>query len=87
MNKRNVATVLWFIAGWSLGGIVTGLMVMPSILAVVPGVLIAGLIRWDPAGVLWPQTAKRRIRPINEFAAELDERAALPHAAERSTTR
>ena len=81
MGKRNVATVLWFLAGWSLGGLFVGIMGLPSLLAFVPGVLIAGLVRWDPAGMLWTrQTTTRRVRPINEVADELDRRNGAPVA-------
>ena len=73
MNKRNVASLLWFVAGWSLGGLVTGLTGAPAALAVAPGVVIAGLVRWDPKGWLWSAPAsRRRVTPINDFAAELE---------------
>jgi hypothetical protein len=76
MGKRNLATVLWFLAGWSGGGLLVGLFGLPSLLAFVPGILMAGLIRWDPAGVLWTKpAAQRRVRPINELADELDRKA------------
>ena len=79
MGKRNLATVLWFLAGWSGGGLLVGLFGLPSVLAFVPGILMAGLIRWDPAGVLWTRPAtKRRVRPINELADELDRKASSP---------
>ena len=82
MGKRNLATVLWFLAGWSLGGLLVGFMGLPSLLALVPGVLIAGLVRWDPAGMLWTRrTTTRRVRPINEVAAELDRQAGAPAAS------
>ena len=85
MGKRNLATVLWFLAGWSLGGFFVGIMGLPSLLAFVPGVLIAGLVRWDPAGILWTrQTTARRVRPINEFADELDREAGAPVAPLKS---
>lgn len=81
MKKRNLATVLWFLAGWSAGGLLVGIMGLPSVLAFVPGVLIAGLVRWDPAGWLWTRPAtQRRVRPINELADELDRQAAAPRA-------
>lgn len=79
MGKRNLATVLWFLAGWSGGGLLVGIFGLPSILAFLPGILIAGLIRWDPAGVLWVRPApKRRVRPINELADELNRQSAAP---------
>ena len=81
MGKRNLATVLWFLAGWSGGGLLTGIMEMPSVLAFVPGILAAGLVRWDPTGVLWTRpVTTRRVRPINEVAEELDRKSGAPVA-------
>jgi hypothetical protein len=82
MGKRNLATVLWFLAGWSFGGLFAGIMGMPSMLAFVPALLLAGLVRWDPTGVLWTRqvTTTRRVRPINEVAEELDRKAGAPVA-------
>jgi hypothetical protein len=76
MNKRNLASVLWFLAGWSGGGLFVGLMGLPAVLAFVPGVVLAVLIRLDVAKAMWSHAGNgRRIMPINEFAAELDKRA------------
>ena len=76
MNKRNVATVLWFLAGWSGGGLVVGLTGMPTLLAFVPGILLAGWVRWDSRSVLWTRTVTgQRVVPINQFAAALDRQA------------
>ncbi|HET7180905.1 MAG TPA: hypothetical protein VFI15_01595 [Candidatus Limnocylindrales bacterium] len=73
MNKRNVATVLWFLAGWVSAGGVFAMSGLPSDLGAVVGAVVAGLVRWDPAGWIWARpVATRRIRPINEVAAELD---------------
>jgi hypothetical protein len=85
MNKRNVATVLWFLAGWSLGGLVVGLAGLPAVGAYVPGVLAALWVRWDPAGILWtrPGTGQRIVRPINEFAEELEKREAAAAGTDR----
>jgi hypothetical protein len=81
MRKRNLATVLWFLAGWSGGGLLVGIFGLPSVMAFVPGILMAGLVRWDPAGLLWSRPAtQRRVRPINELADELDRKAAAPSA-------
>lgn len=78
MTKRNVATILWFIAGWWGGELLVGLMSLPYILAFVPGVALAGLVRWDPTHALWSGSTAgtRRVRPINELADELDGDAA-----------
>jgi hypothetical protein len=73
MNKRNLASALWFLAGWSGGGLLVGLTGLPDILAFVPGIALAVLVRLDPAKFLWTRSATgRRIVPINQFAAELD---------------
>jgi hypothetical protein len=73
MNKHNVAAVLWFLAGWSGGGLLT-IFGLPTIAAFVPGIVLGGLVLWDPAH--WfsaRRPADRRvIRSINVVAAELD---------------
>lgn len=77
MRKRNAAIVLWFLAGWSGGGLLVGIFELPSVLAFVPGILMAGLVRWDPAGMLWRGHAiERRVRPFNDLADELDRKTA-----------
>lgn len=78
MVKRDLATILWFIAGWWGGELVAGLMNLPWLLSFVPGIALAALVRWDPAHVLWSSSSAgtRRVRPINELAAELDGDAA-----------
>ena len=85
MSKRNLAAVLWFFAGWVGAGGVFAFAGMPSNLGIVVGVVIAGLVWWDPAGWIWVRSAtQRRVRPINEVAAELDRAAQAPTAdAER----
>ena len=76
MTKRIIATVLWFVAGWWGGSLAVGLLALPTILAFVPGILLAALVWWDPAGVLWSRGGdRRRVVPINEFAQRLDEKA------------
>jgi hypothetical protein len=88
MNKRNVASALWFLAGWSGGGLLVGLMGLPAVLAFVPGIVLAVLIRLEPAKPLWTRSGTgRRIVPINEFAAELDRRAERMRAPGAETRR
>lgn len=75
MTKRNLASVLWFLAGWQAGGLLVGIVGLPWVLAFVPGVVMAVVVRWDPTGLFWSRSATaRRSRPINEFAAKLDKR-------------
>lgn len=75
MNKRNLASFLWFLAGWSGGGLFVGIFGLPAVLAFVPAIVLAVLVRLDPAKVLWTRSATgRRIVPINQFAGELDKK-------------
>ena len=77
MNKRNLASVLWLAAGWSGGGLLTYALGLPDALAIVPGIVMAIVVRVDPGGFMWGRTgAGRRIVPINQFAAELDRQTA-----------
>lgn len=76
MNVRNLSTVLWFLAGWSGAGLVVGFLALPSAWALVGGFAAAALVRWEPSGRLWGAQAQRRVRPIEEVAAELDGQAA-----------
>ena len=88
MNKRNLASILWFLAGWSGGGLLVGLTGLPAILALVPGIAAAILVRLAPAEFLWTRSATgRRIVPINQFAAELDKRSDQRHVAGADRTR
>jgi hypothetical protein len=75
MYKRGVATILWFVAGWMGGGLFTGLMDLPSILAFVPGIVLAVLVAWDPAHLIWAAASTpgvRIVRPINEVAEDIE---------------
>ena len=69
-------------AGWQGGALLVGLLDLPTVLAFAPGIVMAVVVRWDPTGIFWSRSrTERRIRPINEFAAELDTRTA--HADKR----
>jgi hypothetical protein len=85
--KRNIVTILWFLMGWGVGNVLFG---PTEMLALVPGIVLAGLVYWDPLHVLWSPSHRdaRRVRPINEVADELDRRGAQRSAAEadRSTS-
>ena len=87
MKVRVAATVLWLLVGWSATGIFVGLLGLPSALAAVGAIATAMFVWFDPSGRLWSRpSASRRVRPIEEVAAELDERArqAPAEAAERA---
>ena len=86
MNVRNLSTLLWFAAGWSGAGLVVGFLGLPTSWALLAGLVTAAVVRWEPSGRLWGAKPTRRIRPIEEVAAELDGQAGVgsPAAGERS---
>lgn len=86
MSKRNLAAILWFFAGWVAAGGVFAMSGMPSSLGMAVGAVVAALVWWDPAGWIWARpVAQRRVRPINDVAAELDRTHPTPAAdAERA---
>jgi hypothetical protein len=53
MNKRNVATVLWFFMGWTIGSIVAIAVGLPTILGVLMGIPFAWVIRIGPGRRVW----------------------------------
>ena len=58
MNKRNVATVLWFFTGWVLG---SALAIVAGLPTLAGGALLAfafaAFIRLGPGRRLWPSEA------------------------------
>ena len=78
MKVRTLSTMLWFITGWSATGFVVGVLALPSSLALVGGIATAMIVWFDPTGRLWGQAKPtRRVRPIEEVAAELDSQAGI----------
>ena len=53
MNKRNLATVLWFAMGWTVGSIVAIAVGLPTILGVLMGIPFAWVIRIGPGRRAW----------------------------------
>jgi hypothetical protein len=79
MNVKNLSTLLWFLAGWSGFGLLVGFTDLPTSWALLGGLATAAVVRWDPTGLLWDRpVATRRVRPIEEVAAELDVKAGVP---------
>ena len=82
MNVRNLSTALWFLAGWSGAGLVVGFLALPTSWALLGGLAAAALVRWEPSGRLWGAQTQRRVRPIEEVAAELNaQNAPAPSSA------
>jgi hypothetical protein len=88
MKKRTLATALWFLAGWSGGALLVGLMGLPSILGFAPGIALGALVRLDPGGFLWKhQATGPRVVPISDHRAGLAWRRRRWPAATAETRR
>lgn len=57
MNKRNVATVLWFLMGWTIGSALAIVAGLPTLVGVLLGIPFGAFVRWEPTGHLWAGTA------------------------------
>ena len=65
MNRRLLATFLWFLVGWTAGSMATYFLAMPEGLNLVLAGVIAAIVWWDPAHLFWPQ-GRRLLREIPE---------------------
>jgi hypothetical protein len=55
MNKRILATFLWFNVGWTAGAMATFFLGLPEGLSVALALILAGVVWFDPAHLLWPR--------------------------------
>jgi hypothetical protein len=55
MNKRILATFLWFNVGWTAGAMATFFLGLPEGLSIALAAISAAFVWWDPAHILWPQ--------------------------------
>jgi hypothetical protein len=55
MNKRILATFLWFNVGWAAGAMATFFLGLPEGLSIALAIILAGVVWWDPIHVIWPQ--------------------------------
>lgn len=79
MNRRDSASFLWFLVGWTAGGLVTGLMGWPWLLAFLPAIALAILVRTAPAGWLWTRSGTgRRMTGPRRSLFDAPSRAPLP---------
>ena len=70
MNKRILATFLWFNVGWAAGAMASFFLGLPEGLNVVLAVVITVVVWFDPAHLLWATEAERRIRRPDELVVE-----------------
>jgi hypothetical protein len=55
MNKRILATFLWFNVGWAAGAMATFFLGLPEGLNIALAIILAAVIWLDPTHVLWTQ--------------------------------
>jgi hypothetical protein len=55
MNKRILATFLWFNVGWTAGAMATFFLGLPEGLNIALAAIVAAFVWWDPAHLLWPR--------------------------------
>lgn len=56
MNKRILATFLWFNVGWAAGAMATYFLGLPEGLNIALAAIIAAVVWFDPKHVLWRAT-------------------------------
>jgi hypothetical protein len=70
MKKRNLATALWFFAGWYAGSILLWVLGVEAPLGIALGVAAGAFVWVDPIHLLWnPSAAKSRARLAATTAA------------------
>jgi hypothetical protein len=61
MVKRVVAGILWFYAGWYMGGTFALISGLPAFIGPLLGFCIAAFIAADPYGKIWGRTRTRSV--------------------------
>jgi hypothetical protein len=70
MNKRILATFLWFNVGWTAGAMATFFLGLPEGLNIALAAVLTAVVWFDPMHLLWPAADKRRIRRAEDLIAE-----------------
>jgi hypothetical protein len=55
MNKRILATFLWFNVGWTAGAMASFFLGLPEGFSWGLAIALAAVVWWDPAHLMWPQ--------------------------------
>ena len=55
MNKRILATFLWFNVGWTAGAMASFFLGLPEGFSWGLAIVLAAVVWWDPAHLMWPQ--------------------------------
>ena len=55
MNKRILATFLWFNVGWTAGAMAAFFLGLLDGFTWGLAIILAAVVWWDPAHLLWPQ--------------------------------
>ena len=70
MNKRILATFLWFNVGWTAGAMATFFLGLPEGLNIVLAAIMTAIVWFDPMHILWPAAQTRRIRRPDELIVD-----------------
>ena len=63
MNKRILATFLWFNVGWTAGAMATFFIGLPDGLNWALAAVLGAVVWFDPAHLLWATSGRRIRRP------------------------
>jgi hypothetical protein len=70
MNKRILATFLWFNVGWTAGAMASFFLGLPEGLNWVLAAAIGAVVWFDPARLLWTTEATRRLRRADDIVID-----------------
>ena len=73
MVKRTLATVLWFLAGWSAAGFLVFAFGLPGAVAPFVGMIAALFVAVDPLNGIWrrPTTQHNLLGPLGGSSPKL----------------
>lgn len=69
MNKRILATFLWFNVGWTTGAMATFFLGLPEGLNIALAAIIATLVWFDPKHLLWPADQRAKSTRTTELVS------------------